>query len=98
MATLDQIKTFVLGNPDLKQRFGAGRVQAAWNILAETSPSAQRTAWRNKIFNDVTGADIDREYIWFLSHTNVQTAGTSITDANMMTAIMSFVDAWAAIP
>jgi hypothetical protein len=54
MATLQEIQTYVTGMPTLKQRFTAGRVQAAWDILAEagggTTPA--RVAWRLKIFNN----------------------------------------------
>lgn len=96
MATLDDIQKFSLGNPALKQRFGASRIQAAWDILVEVSPSANRVAWRNKVLTDIT-KDLDREYVWFLSHANVQSAGSGITDANLNTATKSFVDAWAAL-
>ncbi len=96
MATLAQIQTFALGNPELKQRFAASRIQAAWDILAEVSPAAPRVAWRNKILND-SNKDIDREYLWCLSHANVQSAGGAITDANLNLATKSFVDAWAAV-
>ena len=101
MATLADIQTFALGNPDFKQRFESGRVQVAWNILAEPNGgTAPRAAWRLKIFNN-TKADIDREYIWFLSHPNVQN-GTAMPetpagDAALVTAVASFVDTWAAI-
>jgi len=95
MATLDQIQAFALGNPALQQRFAASRIQAAWDILAEVSPSANRVAWRLKIFN-APHADETREYLWFLSHANVQSAGGGITDANLVIATKSFIDAWAA--
>jgi hypothetical protein len=98
MATLQEIQTYVTGMPTLKQRFTAGRVQAAWDILAEagggTTPA--RVAWRLKIFNNAN-ADLDREYVWFLSHASVQSAGNNITDAALVTAVKSFVDAWAAV-
>lgn len=102
MATIAEIQTFALGNPALKQRFQAGRIQVAWNILAEpgggTSPN--RIAWRLKIFKDVN-ADLDREYVWFLSHPNVQNSSaipaTTAGDAALVIAVASFVDAWAAV-
>lgn len=98
MATLAQIQNYALGNPALKQRFLAARIQAAWDILAEpgggTSPA--RIAWRLKILGD-TSKDLDREYVWFLSHASVQN-GTALTDdAALVTAAKSFVDAWAAV-
>lgn len=96
MATLADIQKFAVGEPLFKQRFAASRLQAAWDILAEVSPSANRVAWRNKIFKDLS-KDLDREYVWFLSHASVQAAGDTITDANLNTATKSFVDAWAAL-
>ncbi len=98
MATLQEIQTYTDGMPTLKQRFRSARVQAAWDILAEagggTSPA--RVAWRLKIFNN-PNEDLDREYVWFLSHASVQSAGAGITDAALVTAVKSFVDAWAAV-
>ena len=96
MATLDQITTFALGNPALQQRFRASRIQAAWDILAEGAPSANRVAWRTKILTN-PDADLTREYVWALSHANIQSAGAAITDANLNIATKSFVDAWAAL-
>lgn len=95
MATLAEIQTFALGNPQFKQRFAASRIQAAWDILVESAPSTQRVAWRNKVLNDIS-AGLDREYVWALSHSLIQAAGASITDANLNTATKSFVDVWAA--
>jgi hypothetical protein len=101
MATLEQIQTFALGNPKLKQRFSAGRLQVGWNILAENggSPTAPRRAWAVKIFANPS-ADLDKEYNWFLSHTNVQNgsavAETVPGDTALIAAVASFVDAWAA--
>lgn len=96
MASLQAIQTFALGNPLLRQRFAAARLQGAWDILAEASPSAARVAWRLKVFNDVM-RDLDREYLWFLSHSLVQTKGDTMTDAEVVTATKSFIDAWAAV-
>jgi hypothetical protein len=96
MATLAVIQTFAVGEPSLFSLFKAARLQVAWNILAENAgaPTALRKAWAVKIF---TGYDTDdhKEYRWFLSHANVQAAGQAITDANCITAVASFVDAWA---
>ncbi len=100
MATLAQIQTFALGNPEMQQRFKAARIQAAWDILAEASPSANRVAWRNKILND-PDADMTREYIWCLSHANVQSgtasAATTAGDTALVTAVKSFIDTWAVV-
>jgi hypothetical protein len=96
MATLAVIHTFAQGNPVLREKFLASRLQAAWDILGEASPSVARKAWATKVFADYY-ADADKEYRWALSHANVQTAGTNITDANMITATKSFIDAWAAV-
>ena len=101
MATLAQIQEFALGNPLLKQRFEAARIQAAWNVLAEPNGgTAPRAAWRMKIFNNVS-ADLDREYLWCLSHENVQNGSVlavdTAGDAALVAAVMSFIDAWAAV-
>ncbi len=97
MASLDVITTFAVGQPALFTRFKAARLQVAWNVLAENagSPPALRKAWAVKIFS---GYDTDdaKEYLWCLSHANIQSAGAAITDANLITAVASFVDAWAA--
>ena len=97
MASLSDIQAFAIGNPELKQRFQAARIQAAWNILAEPNGgTAPRAAWRMKIFNDVN-ADVDREYVWFLSHPSAQNGTVLTDDAAVVAAVMSFVDAWAAV-
>jgi hypothetical protein len=50
MATLTQIYSLVEGYPDLKQRFLAARLKAAWDILNEavnTENHANRLIWAN---------------------------------------------------
>lgn len=96
MATLATIQDYCNGGHPLEQKFLAARQQVAWSILAENagSPTALRKAWAVKVFADYR-ADIAKEYRWFLSHTNVQTAGVGITDANCIAAVASFVDSWA---
>lgn len=96
MATLVAISQFAVGQPLLWTKFKAARLQKAWDILAENSgsPTAPRKAWALKIFTDYN-ADDGKEYRWFLSHSAVQTAGDAISDANAITAVGSFVDAWA---
>lgn len=102
MATLGEIQTYAApGNQRLRQRFQAARIQAAWDILAEANGgTAPRAAWRLKIFKD-TNADLDREYVWCLSHANIQNFSalpeTTAGDAALLTATKSFVDAWAAV-
>ncbi len=94
MATLAVIDGFAVGNPALYTKFKAARLQVAWNILAEAAPiDAQRLAWAKKIFTDYD-QDAQKEYRWFLSHANVQSAGNAITDANCIAAVASFVDSW----
>lgn len=96
MATLAVIDTFAVGQPALFGKFKAARLQKAWDILAENagSPTAPRKAWAVKIFTSYDTDDA-KEYRWFLSHANVQAAGAAITDANCITAVASFIDAWA---
>lgn len=98
MATLAQIQTFAVGEPDLyNKKFLPARIQKAWDVLAENggSPTALRKAWALKVFTSYE-ADGPKEYRWFLSHANVQAAGAAITDANCIAAVASFIDAWAA--
>ena len=99
MATLAQVHSFAIGNPALQVTFQAARLQVAWNILAEsagTTNHAARLVWAQKIFTDYASGDLDKEYRWFLSHANVQAAGSAITDANAIAAVASFVDSWSA--
>ncbi len=96
MAALSVIDGFAVGQPSLQTRFRAARLQVAWNVLAENAgvPTTLRKAWAVKIFSDYTADDM-KEYLWCLSHANIQSAGSAITDANLVTAVASFVDAWA---
>jgi hypothetical protein len=96
MATLAVIDSYAVGQPSLQTRFRAARLQVAWNILAEsgaTTNHAARLAWAKKIFANYD-ADDTKEYLWHLSHANIQSAGAAITDANLVTAVASFVDDW----
>lgn len=97
MATLAVIDGFAVGEPPLWTKFKAARLQKAWDILAENTgnPTAPRKAWAVKVFTNYD-ADDRKEYNWFLSHANVQAAGSAITDANCLTAVAAFIDAWAA--
>ena len=100
MATLQQIQDFVGGNPGLKQKFAAARVQAAWDIGTENNPAAPRVAWRNKVLS-APDADLDREYLRFLGHASVQgtsgAAAGTVTDATILTVTKGLVDTFAAI-
>src|SRR6266550_6558728 len=96
MATLAVIQTFAVGQPTLFSLFKAARLQTAWNILAEsagTTNHAARLVWAIKIFTNYDQDD-GKEYRWFLSHANVQSAGSAITDANCIVAVDSFVNSW----
>lgn len=95
MATLAEIQTYAVGNPALKQRFAAARLQKAWDVMAEAPGTAQRRAWATKIFTNYA-ADIDKEYTWFLGTSQVQSTGNGITDANCVLAVASLIDAWSA--
>lgn len=95
MATLAVIDTYARGNPALYLKFLAARLQCAWDVMAETPAVAARVAWAKKILGGYE-ADGQGEYLWFLSHSNVQTAGAAITDANCIAAVASFINAWAA--
>lgn len=96
MATLATIQTFAIGNPALKQRFQAGRLQNAWNITTEsvgTTNHAPRLVWAKKIFENLN-ADVDYEYNWWLANSTVQTSGDAITDAQIVSTIAALVDSW----
>jgi|SRR4051812_26821198 len=96
MATLAVIQTFAVGNPLLKQRFQAGRLQTAWNIVGEavgTTNHAARLVWAKKIFADLN-KDVDYEYNWWLSNSTVQASGDAITDAQVISTIAPLVDSW----
>lgn len=96
MASLAVINTFAVGQPALFTQFLAARLQVAWNILAEPNTEtnwARRMAWATKIFTNYN-QDAQKEYLWCLSHPNIQTAGAGITDANLIAAVASFVDSW----
>ena len=58
---------------------------------------AERVVWAKKIFANYEAGDLDAEYLRFLAHNNVQTAGDAITDANAVTATASFVNEWAGV-
>lgn len=97
MATLPQIHTYAIGNPNLQVRFQAARLQAAWNVLAEATTitnHAARLVWAKKVFANYGAGDLEMEYLWFLSHTLVQTKGETMTDTEVVTAAGSFVDSW----
>lgn len=99
MATLAQIQTFAVGNPQLKQRFQAARLQNAWNIMAEDSGvvgHAQRVVWAKKIFAGYD-TDLDVEYLHYLMDANVQASGNNVTDAQMVTGAAALVNAWAGV-
>ena len=100
MATLTQIQSITNGGSALEQQFNAGRLQVAFGVVAETSGAnlANRLAWSKDVFGN-PGRRQQREFRWFLSAPAVQgTEGASVgsvTDAAVLTAIRSFVDAWA---
>jgi hypothetical protein len=97
VATLDTIQTFAVGNPALKQRFQAARLQVAWNVMTEaagTTNHAARVVWAKKIFAGYS-TDLDKEYLWFLSDSNIQTLGNSISDAQIVSGVAALVDSWA---
>lgn len=98
MPTLAQVHDFAAGAPILLQKFQAARLEVAWAIAAEptnTPNNAARVLWANKIFADYD-ADLGKEYRRFLSHPLIQAAGNLTTDANVITAVGSFVNTYTA--
>jgi hypothetical protein len=97
MATLLEISNLILGAPTLRQRFLAGRVKAAWDILNEspsTTNHANRLIWSVSVLDTYEG-HAQNEYTRFLSNPTIQASGNSSTDNDIQFVVNSMVDAWA---
>jgi|SRR5687767_3624871 len=93
MATLAQIQTFAFGEPDLKQRFTAARLQAAWDVFNEATSvtgHAQRLLWAKKVTGSET--DLNSEYLRFLGVPAIQGTRGASTTAASLSAIQTAVD------
>lgn len=94
MATLTQIYSLVEGYPDLKQRFLAARLKAAWDILNEavnTENHANRLIWANWIISNLRN-NSDSEYARFLSNTTIQTNGVASTDNDIQFVVNGLIN------
>jgi hypothetical protein len=93
MATLAQIQTFAFGEPDLKQRFAAARLQAAWDVFNEATGVANHAArlvWAKKVTS--SDADLNKEYLRFLGVPAIQGTKGASTTAASVSAIQTAVD------
>lgn len=97
MANLKQIDSLIIGNPELRQKFRASRIKAAWNILNE-SPSTEnyliRKAWADKIITNYE-VDLDKEYRLLCSNSTIQANPDEATDSDIDYVVASFINEWA---
>lgn len=97
MATLVEIHALAAGAPELRQRFAAARLKAAWDVLNESSGTtnhAARLVWANKII-DGYETDLDVEWRRFLSNATIQAVGVAATDNDIQFVVNSFTDTFA---
>ena len=97
MATLINLHNLIVGNPELRQRFAAGRIKSAWYIVnedAQTPLHAERLAWANKII-ETYEADLDIEYRWLCSNVTIQASPEAATDSDIEYVIAVFINQWA---
>lgn len=96
MANLKEIDSLIIGNPDLRQKFRAARIKAAWLVINE-SPSTenhiQRKAWADKIIDNYE-ADLDIEYRWLCSNSTIQANPDAATDSDIEYVVDSFINQW----
>lgn len=94
---LTDIHNLINGAPELRQRFQAARVEAAWDVLNEseaTENHVNRLAWAESILDDYN-AHAQREYTRFLSNATIQSSGTASTDNDIQYVVNSQLDDWA---
>ncbi|MFN8711206.1 MAG: hypothetical protein ACK5Z2_00035 [Bacteroidota bacterium] len=99
MANLKQIDSLIIGNPELRQRFRASRIKAAWAIVNEdpaTENHLLRKAWADKIISNYE-ADLDTEYRWLCSNEEIQTDSDGASDAVIDSTVTSFLNQWAGV-
>lgn len=96
-ATLQQIYNVVFGSPELRQRFIAARLKAAWHVLNEdpaTANHANRIAWARGVVAD-PAVNSDHEYRLFLSNATLQAAGSAAPDGDIEYVVAVFLDTFA---
>jgi hypothetical protein len=99
MSALKQLNDLIVGTPELEQRFKAGRLKSAWDVLnedAETPNHAQRLVWANKIIDDYE-ADSKKEFRRFLSNVTIQANKNQSTDNDILFVISSFINTYAGV-
>jgi hypothetical protein len=96
-ATLQQIYNVAFGAPELRQRFVAARLKAAWFVRNEsnqTANHANRISWANGLLNDPMRR-LDQEYMLFLSNSTIQAAGNAAPDGDIEYVVAVFLDEFA---
>lgn len=99
MATLQQIDSLIIGNPELRQRFRAARIKAAWFVINESKTVAnhvKREVWANKIISNYE-ADLDNEYRWLCSNATIQNNPAVATDNDIDFVVAQFLNQWAGV-
>ncbi len=99
MANLKQIDSLIIGNPELRQKFRASRIKAAWAVVNEdpaTPHNALRKVWANKIISNYE-ADLDTEYRWLCSNTTIQANPSEATDSDIDFVVSTFLNKWAGV-
>jgi hypothetical protein len=99
MANLKDIDSLIVGHPELRQKFRAGRIKAAWFVANESSATEHhvlRKAWAYKIITNYE-ADLDFEYRWFCSNATIQANPSEATDSDIEYVVASFINQWAGV-
>lgn len=99
MANLKQIDSLIIGNPELRQKFRAARIKAAWSVVNEspsTSNHVERRGWASKIIANYE-ADLDLEYRWLCSNATIQANPDAATDADIDYVVSAFLNQWAGV-
>jgi hypothetical protein len=99
VANLKQIDSLIIGNPELRQKFRASRIKAAWAVINEdpaTENHLLRKVWANKIITNYE-ADLDFEYRWLCSNATIQANPSEATDSDIDYVVSSFINQWAGV-
>lgn len=99
MANLKEIDSLIIGNPELRQKFRAARIKAAWAVVNEstsTEHNVLRKAWADKIIASYE-ADLDLEYRWLCSNATIQANPDEATDSDIEYVVAGFINEWAGV-
>ena len=99
MENLKQIDSLIVGNTELRQKFRASRIKAAWAVINEdpaTGNHLLRKAWADKIITNYE-ADLDLEYRWLCINATIQANPSEATDSDIEYVVASFINQWAGV-